>query len=151
MAQPVPPGDWAEIDRLAVHSAIPVMLDESVASADDIERTCGYGGRILAYLKLVKLGGIGPIIYVARMLAVVGDCVMIGQMNKGAAATAAALHVAIATHPAFAELYRADGLADDPITGVDDGVGTIRTDLSSGLGVGFDPAAILFIEEFGHG
>ncbi|MFO1149926.1 MAG: enolase C-terminal domain-like protein [Alsobacter sp.] len=149
--QPVPAGDWAAIDRLAAHSPVPVMLDEGVSSPDDLGRICGYEGRILAHLKLVKLGGIGPTVAAARMLAAAGVPFMVGQMNEGGAATAAALHVALATEPAFAELYGADGLVDDPVAGVAYGAGTVRTDSPTGLGVSFDPAAASFIGEFGHG
>ena len=49
----------------------------------------------------------------SRRLSRAGVPFMIGQMNEGGAATAAALHVACATPPAFAELYGADGLVDD--------------------------------------
>src|SRR5258708_10115233 len=44
VGQPVPPGDWGAVDRLAERSPLPVMLDESVATQDDIARICGYGG-----------------------------------------------------------------------------------------------------------
>lgn len=149
--QPVPPGDWAAIDELALRSPVPVMLDESVAGPEDIARVCGYGGRILAHLKLVKLGGIAPTVAAARRLSQAGVPFMIGQMNEGAAATAAALHVACATAPAFAEIYGADGLVDDPVSGVAYDAGSVRADHALGLGVTFDPAATHLIGEFGHG
>jgi L-alanine-DL-glutamate epimerase-like enolase superfamily enzyme len=149
--QPVPPGDWVAVDHLAERSPLPVMLDESVAMADDITRICGYGGRVLAHLKLVKLGGIAPTVAAARRLSVAGVPFMIGQMNEGGAATAAALHVACATSPAFAELYGADGLIDDPVSGVSYMAGTVHTDHASGLGVAFDAAATHLIGDFRHG
>jgi L-Ala-D/L-Glu epimerase len=148
--QPVPPGDWAAIDKLADRSPIPVMLDESIASLDDVDRVCGYGGRILAHLKLVKLGGIAPTVSAARLLSAAGVPFMIGQMNEGAAATAAALHVACATRPAFAELYGADGLVDDPASGVSYGDGAVRSRQTHGFGIDFDAAATKLIGEIGH-
>ena len=149
--QPVPPGDWGAVDCLADRSPLPVMLDESLATQDDVARICSYGGRILAHLKLVKLGGIAPTVAAARRLSDAGVPFMIGQMNEGAAATAAALHVACATSPAFAELYGADGLIDDPVSGVSYMAGTVRTGHASGLGVAFDPAATHLIGEFAYG
>ncbi|WP_158814709.1 mandelate racemase/muconate lactonizing enzyme family protein [Methylocapsa sp. S129] len=149
--QPVPPGDWTALNRLADRSPVPVMLDESVATPGDIARICAYGGRVLAHLKLVKLGGVAPTMAAARRLSAAGVPFMIGQMNEGAAATAAALHVACATEPAFSELYGADGLLDDPISGVAYGEGRVRIDRLSGLGVAFDAAAAQCIGEFGHG
>jgi L-alanine-DL-glutamate epimerase-like enolase superfamily enzyme len=149
--QPVPPGDWAAVDHLADRSPIPVMLDESVATPDDVTRICAYGGRVLAHLKLVKLGGIAPTVAAARKLSDAGVPFMIGQMNEGAAATAAALHVACATQPAFAELYGADGLVDDPASGVSYSAGAVRVDHAPGLGIVFDAAAIHLIGDYRYG
>ena len=149
--QPVPPGDWGAVDCLAARSPLPVMLDEGVATLDDIARICSYGGRILAHLKLVKLGGIAPTVAAARLLSGAGIPFMIGQMNEGAAATAAALNVACATSPAFAELYGADGLIDDPVSGVSYAAGTVHTSHASGLGVAFDAAATQLIGDFRYG
>ena len=149
--QPLPPGDWAAVDWLAGRSPLPVMLDESVATPDDIVRICGYGGRVLAHLKLVKLGGIAPTVAAARLLSAAGVPFMIGQMNEGAAATAAALHVACATSPAFAELYGADGLIDDPVSGVSYTAGTVYAGEASGLGVAFDAAATHLIGDDSYG
>jgi L-Ala-D/L-Glu epimerase len=148
--QPVAPDDWATIDELALRSPIPVMLDESIASLDDVSRVCGYGGRVLAHLKLVKLGGIVPTVAAARRLSAAGVPFMIGQMNEGAVATAAALHVACATRPAFAELYGADGLVDDPASGISYASGAVQSRHTPGLGVDFDAAATQLIGEFGH-
>jgi L-alanine-DL-glutamate epimerase-like enolase superfamily enzyme len=149
--QPVPPGDWSAVDCLADRSPLPVMLDESVATPEDIARICTYGGRVLAHLKLVKLGGIAPTMAAARLLSDAGVPFMIGQMNEGSAATAAALHVACATSPAFAELYGADGLIDDPASGVSYTAGTVHACHASGLGVAFDAAATHLIGDFRHG
>ena len=145
--QPVAAGDWELIARIAAASPIPVMLDESIASEADVERVCGFGGSVRAHLKLVKLGGIGRVREAARKLAAAGVPFMIGQMNEGSAATAAALHCACATRPAFAELYGADGLADDPVHGVSYRGGAVETDAVPGLGVSFDPTRTRLIWE----
>lgn len=145
--QPIPAGDWDAIARLGEGSPIPVMLDESVAGDDAITRVIalsgqgGHGGNgghpIWAHLKLVKMGGIGPTAAAARRLTAAGVPFMIGQMNEGAAATAAALQVAIATRPRFAELYGADGLTDDPVGGLTYADGAVAHGGGPGLGVAF--------------
>jgi L-Ala-D/L-Glu epimerase len=149
--QPVAPGDWGVIDRLAAQSPIPIMLDESVTGPNDITRICRYGGKVYAHLKLVKLGGIAPTLLAARQLSQSNVPFMIGQMNEGGAATAATLHVACATSPAFAELYGADGLIDDPVSGLFYDAGTVRASDAPGLGVTFNPAITHFIGDYGHG
>jgi L-alanine-DL-glutamate epimerase-like enolase superfamily enzyme len=146
--QPVPPGDWASVDELARRSPIPVMLDESIATTSDVARVCSYGGRVFAHLKLVKLGGIAPTVAAARKLAEAGVPFMIGQMNEGAAATAAALHVACATKPEFAELYGADGLVDDPVSGISYTAGAVHAERAPGLGVIFNAATTKLIGDY---
>ena len=149
--QPVAPGDWSVIDRLATQSPVPMMLDESVTGPGDIARICSYGGKVYAHLKLVKLGGIAPTMQAARELSGSNVPFMIGQMNEGAAATAATLHMACATSPAFAELYGADGLIDDPVSGISYDAGSVRASDAPGLGITFNPATTHLIGDYGYG
>lgn len=150
--QPVPPsgvaGDLSAIARLAETSPVPIMLDESVASAADVAAIAALGGLLSAHLKLVKLGGAGPTVAAARQLAAAGAGFMIGQMNEGGAATAAALHVAAATNPDHAELYGADGLLADPAAGLSYADGRVIAPAAPGLGLGFDPTKTNLIREF---
>jgi len=143
--QPIAAGDWDALTRLAEVSPVTIMLDESLQSQPDIDRLCALAGApVAAHLKLVKLGGIAATITAARRLTQAGVPLMIGQMNEGAAATAAALHVCLATQPRWAELYGADGLQDDPVSGLRYGLGTVELDTSleatRGLGVTFNAA-----------
>ncbi|MGI4856414.1 MAG: mandelate racemase/muconate lactonizing enzyme family protein [Janthinobacterium lividum] len=139
--QPIAAGDWQALAHLLDDAPLIVMLDESLQSSADIGRLCALAGApVAAHLKLVKLGGIAATIDAARRLQAVGIPLMIGQMNEGAAATAAALHVCCATAPRWAELYGADGLCDDPVSGLSYGVGTVQVDDPRGLGVDFSSA-----------
>jgi len=146
--QPIAPGDWAELDRLAGVSPIPLMLDESVTDLDDVDRIAEAGSGLMAHLKLVKLGGIAATVDAALRLASAGVPFMIGQMNEGGLATAAALHVALATAPRFAELYGADGLANDPASGLTYADGCVASPEAPGLGLPFDAHATHLIKEF---
>jgi L-alanine-DL-glutamate epimerase-like enolase superfamily enzyme len=138
--QPVAAGDWEAARILAAESPVPIMLDESIASLEDVDRAIALGGRAWCHLKLIKFGGIAQVLEAARRLSNAGVPFMIGQMNEGAAATAAALHVAATVSPAFAELYGADQLIDDPTSGIVYGRGNVSTTGASGLGVTFEPA-----------
>ncbi|MBS0532724.1 MAG: mandelate racemase/muconate lactonizing enzyme family protein [Proteobacteria bacterium] len=146
--QPIAAGVWDALAKLADESPIPVMLDESMAGADDVERVCGFGGRLLAHLKLVKMGGIAPTLAAARRLKAAGVPFMIGQMNEGGICTAAALNVAAATAPAYAELYGADGLVDDVASSVTYQQGAVSVPAVPGLGVSFDRQRATLIREF---
>ncbi|MGN6143509.1 MAG: mandelate racemase/muconate lactonizing enzyme family protein [Mesorhizobium sp.] len=136
--QPTAAGDWQTIEVLARRSPLPVMLDESLASWSDVERICSIGGRLEAHVKLLKLGGIGAALKAARRIQASGVPVMVGQMNEGGAATAAALQLAVAISADRAELYGADGLANDPVSGVSYGDGIVRLGGETGLGITFD-------------
>ncbi|HET6927752.1 MAG TPA: mandelate racemase/muconate lactonizing enzyme family protein [Hyphomicrobiaceae bacterium] len=133
--QPIAAGNWEAALRLADASPVPIMLDESLISPDDIDRVIEARGKLWAHLKIIKLGGVTPTISCARRLAAAEVPFMIGQMNEGAAATAAAFHCTITTNPAHAELYGADRLIDDPVQGVSYANGTVRVERAPGLGV----------------
>jgi L-Ala-D/L-Glu epimerase len=133
--QPIAAGNWEAALRLADASPVPIMLDESLISPDDIDCVIEARGKLWAHLKIIKLGGVTPTISCARRLAAAEVPFMIGQMNEGAAATAAAFHCTITTNPAHAELYGADRLIDDPVQGVSYANGTVRVERAHGLGV----------------
>jgi L-alanine-DL-glutamate epimerase-like enolase superfamily enzyme len=145
--QPIAAGDWNALRELSERSPIPIMLDESVSTTDDVTRIIDGGGRLWAHLKVVKLGGITPTIKAARQLVAADIPFMIGQMNEGAGATAAAYHCAIATSPVHAELYGADGLVDDPVKGVSYINGYVSIKRAPGLGVSIEPAKLHLIWE----
>ena len=145
--QPIAAGNWEAAVRLADASPVPVMLDEGIAAPADIDRVIDAGGKLWAHLKIVKLGGITPTIAAAKRLAAAGITFMIGQMNEGGGATAAAYHCTIATQPAHAELYGADGLINDPVRGVRYADGKIRIDRAPGLGVSMDTVGLTKIWE----
>lgn len=138
--QPVAAADWEAIEAMARTSPLPIMLDESLASAADVRRICTIGGKLEAHVKLLKLGGIGAALAAVRSLISAGIPVMVGQMNEGAAATAAAIQLAVAAQASRAELYGADGIVNDPVSGVVYGDGLARITGRRGLGVAFDPA-----------
>ncbi len=140
--QPIAAGDWDAMAALAAASPIPIMLDESLASSADIEALASRRAAPLAHLKLVKLGGITPLIAAARLLAASGIGIMVGQMNEGALATAAAAHAALVVQPVYAELYGAYGLVDDPASGLAYRQGAVVLAARPGLGVDLDPARL---------
>jgi L-alanine-DL-glutamate epimerase-like enolase superfamily enzyme len=137
--QPIAAGDWTTLSELAQASPLTLMLDESLQSPADIDALIELSGLpVAAHLKLVKLGGVTATIDAARKLTAAGIPLMIGQMNEGTAATAAALHACIATEPHWAELYGADGLLDDPASGLSYQEGAVRVASHTGLGIAFN-------------
>lgn len=127
---------------------IPIMLDESLNSDAAITRLIAAKGALWGHLKLVKLGGLAPTLAAARRLRRADVPFMIGQMNEGHAATAAALQLCRVVQPAFAELYGADGLTDDPVSGLEYRNGRVTVNDSPGLGVQFNAAQANLLQEF---
>ncbi|MBB3001641.1 L-alanine-DL-glutamate epimerase-like enolase superfamily enzyme [Paraburkholderia tropica] len=139
--QPIAAGDWDALRDVARASPITLMLDESLQSPADIDALCALAGLpVAAHLKLLKLGGIAATVAAARKLQAAGVALMIGQMNEGALATAAALQACCACGPRWAELYGADGLVDDPARGIVYRDGGVNVTDPHGLGVSFDAA-----------
>jgi L-Ala-D/L-Glu epimerase len=137
--QPLLSGRFDTFVRLAELSPIPIMLDEAVDGSAAIAALAKGGHSLMAHLKLVKLGGIAATVAAARTLAKAGVPFMIGQMNEGGLATAAALHVCAALQPLHAELYGADGISNDPAPGLAYRDGQVYAPPGAGLGLAFDP------------
>jgi L-alanine-DL-glutamate epimerase-like enolase superfamily enzyme len=146
--QPVAPGDWDMLNRLAEASPLPLMLDESVATSADIDAIVAAKGRLWAHLKLVKLGGIAASLAAAKRLSEANIPFMVGQMNEGAVATTAALHLSCAAGPRFAELYGADGLENDAAAGLVYRDGGVEGPATMGLGLKFDASKAHLVKEF---
>jgi L-alanine-DL-glutamate epimerase-like enolase superfamily enzyme len=137
--QPVPPADREALQRTIERAPAPVMLDEAASDLAAVRAIICSGLDVWVHLKLVKMGGFGDLMQAASDLHAHDIPFMIGQMNEGGAATAAAVHCVMAARPRFAELYGADGLVDDPVDGVIYGNGTVAVPDAPGLGVTFDP------------
>ena len=146
--QPVAPGDWDMLNRLAQASPLPLMLDESVATSADIDAIVAAKGHLWAHLKLVKLGGIAASLAAAKRLLGTNIPFMVGQMNEGAVATAAALHLSCVVGPRFAELYGADGLENDAAAGLVYRDGGVAGPATTGLGLEFDASKAHLVKEF---
>lgn len=136
--EPLARHDWAGLKRLSAGTAIPIMLDESISSRAEVEKLARSKAAQGAHLKLVKLGGIAPVLSAAAMLRDAGIEIMIGQMNEGGLATAAAAHCALAAEANRAELYGADGLLDDPASGLRYEGGLLHLTGAPGLGLDAD-------------
>ncbi|MEM7222551.1 MAG: enolase C-terminal domain-like protein [Pseudomonadota bacterium] len=134
LEQPIPPGDLDAYVALAEQSPFPIMLDESLCDETTFNRVCDIRTPLLLHLKLVKAGGLDRVIEMSRKARASGHDVMIGQMNEGGLATAAALSLAVALRPRFAELYGADGLTNDPATGLLYSGGQVCSEEPVGIG-----------------
>ena len=142
LEQPIAPGNPEAYVRLARQAAFPLMLDETLRFPAETAYLLESGTPFLWHLKLVKAGGLDRMLETSKTLRAAGHDVMIGQMNEGALATAAALTAAAAIQPPFAELYGADGLLEDPAQGLSYENGRVRTRDAVGIGAHLQGGAI---------
>jgi len=116
--QPTCAGKWEWLERVALESGVPVMIDEGLQTTDDVERLCALNGLVSAHLKIAKAGGVASLVAIGRALDQHNVNYVVGQMNEGGLATAIATHAAMALHPLFGELYGAMGIVNDSTLGV---------------------------------
>ena len=117
-------------------------LVEGLCSLRSFHHLVEAGVPFLWHLKLVKAGGLDRMLAAAASFRAAGHDVMVGQMNEGNLATAAALSAAAAIAPPFAELYGADGLSDDPACPLHYGGGRVRAPDPIGIGTHLPGGAI---------
>jgi L-alanine-DL-glutamate epimerase-like enolase superfamily enzyme len=134
--QPLPPAAWDALLALSRQAPMPIMLDESLDGPAAVERLIACRAPVLAHLKLAKLGGLDRLMAAGRRLQAAGVGVMVGQMNEGVPSTLAAAHAAVALEAPYAELYGADGLADDPAGVLTYAEGALILPSGIGLGIG---------------
>jgi len=76
--QPLPVAQWANMEKLAGISPVPLMLDESIYTPADIQRAAKIGVKFVK-LKLVKHAGISDVVSLAKEARRRGIGVVIGN------------------------------------------------------------------------
>lgn len=75
-------GDWQAAAAVAKASTVPMMLDESIYTVDDVERAAGLGAAAFIKLKLMKTGGCDKL---ARALERIRELGMTPVLGNGVA------------------------------------------------------------------
>lgn len=130
LEQPLPRDQLEGLARLRAKLDVPIFVDESVFTTDDVMRLARAGACDTAVLKLYKNGGITGAQRVAQVAAAAGISVNVGGTAQGSQLeAAAAAHLCVSLHNhAFAaefimglEAVEADQLFDAPIVDFADG------------------------------
>jgi len=142
--QPVPPLDVAWMADVRSHVRVPIMADESVYTLQDAMAVVRAGAADVLSVYVGKGGGIGPARKIAAVAEAAGLTCTVGSNLEMGVASAAMIHLAMATPGVGAEefpcdilspfLYEEDLLKEPlPITG-----GQARPFERPGLGVDLD-------------
>lgn len=129
--QPIAPGNPARMGWVAERSPAPVVADEDVATAADVERLAGAVQGVT--VRLARSGGILAALQVIRAASAAGMTVVLGCQQGSTLGVAPAVH--LAGQATWVELDGHLLLDGDPWTGIDGTDGTLRLDGSPGLGI----------------
>jgi o-succinylbenzoate synthase len=88
--QPVPAGDWDGLARVTRSVSIPIMADESVWTAQDLQRLIDTGAGSMVNIKLAKTGGLLPSLQLASQARAAGIGVLVGCMMESVVGISAA-------------------------------------------------------------
>jgi L-Ala-D/L-Glu epimerase len=131
--QPFPARQLPQLRWLQARSRLPIVVDESAVSVEDLDALVGVVAGV--NVKLMKCGGVGPAAAMMRRARELGFKVMLGCMEETSVGIAAAAAVA-----GLADWVDLDGnllLADDPFGGLELGDDhRWRLPERPGLGVG---------------
>jgi L-Ala-D/L-Glu epimerase len=97
--QPVRAGDLVGMSRIRSAVATPILADESVHDADDLDRVVELGAADAVNLKLAKCGGPVAALDLAARARAAGLGVLVGSMLETAVGVAAAAAVAATVAP----------------------------------------------------
>ena len=130
--QPIPPGDLDGLRRVREASPVPILVDESVTTCDDIPALAGAADGI--NIKLMKSGGLREARRMIGLARSLGLQVMLGCYIESSVSITAAAHLS-----PLADYADLDGnllLAADPFEGVTvDAAGRLILPTAAGLGV----------------
>jgi L-alanine-DL-glutamate epimerase-like enolase superfamily enzyme len=99
--QPVPAGDWEGLARVTRSVSTPILADEAVWTAQDLQRLIDAGAASMVNIKLAKTGGLFPALQLAAQAEAAGIGVLVGCMMES--------HVGISAAAAFASAVAVSG------------------------------------------
>ena len=122
--------------------AIAVMADESAKGPREVLRLVEEGAVDMLHFKLIKAGGFVPLRAMGAIADAAGIPYMIGQMDEGMLATAAAVHAGAASNARHFEIHGYKRVATQPFKGLEVRRGAMVVPKVPGLGVEVDEAAL---------
>ncbi len=90
--QPLAKNDIEGYKKLSKESALPIWVDESVITSDDLRKLKGLVSGVV--LKIQKMGGVKPALEIAYLARAMGMGVMLGCMVESSVGIAAGCHIA---------------------------------------------------------
>ena len=146
--QPVPADDFVGLRDVRRAVDIPVIADESCASQADLLRLLREEAVDGFHFKLCKAGGIGRLMGMIAIAEAAGRPYMIGQMDEGMLATAAAVQCGLTAQALSFELWGYQRVAAQPFQGLTLRGSEMHTAAAPGLGIEVDEAGLIELAHF---
>jgi L-alanine-DL-glutamate epimerase-like enolase superfamily enzyme len=146
--QPVPADDFAGLRDVRRAVDIPVIADESCASPADLLRLLREEAVDGFHFKLCKAGGIGRLMGMIAVAEAAGRPYMIGQMDEGMLATAAAVQCGLTADALSFELWGYQRVAAEPFQGLELRGSAMHPGTAPGLGIAVDIAGLTELAHF---
>jgi len=144
--QPVAAQDYSGLASLVERSPIPIMLDESVATVEDLSKALSAGCGCMVNIKLMKSGGILEAVAIARTLEKKGFPAIVGCYSESTLSIAAGLHFALSRSCVwYADLDSHFNILKDVASGVEFRKGYLRPTKEAGLGIELDQSMLEFV------
>jgi len=140
--QPVGHEDFEGMRFVRENVGIPVMADESAKGPREVLRLVEMRAVDLLHFKLIKAGGFVPLRTVMGIAEAAGIPYMIGGMDDGMLASAAAVQAAAASRARWFEVHGWKRVKTQPYRGLEMEGGTMIVPPAPGLGVEVDEKAL---------
>jgi L-alanine-DL-glutamate epimerase-like enolase superfamily enzyme len=145
MEQPVGADDIDGLRFVRDNTSIPIMADESAKGPREVLELVKRDAVDLLHFKLIKAGGLTPLRAMMAIAEAAGKPYMIGQMDEGMLATAAAIHAGAASRAQYFEVHGYVRVARQPFRGLEATGGAMLVPTGPGLGVDVDESALTLV------
>jgi len=147
--QPVAAKDFDGLRFVRENAPTPVMADESAQGPREVLELVERRAVDLLHFKLCKAGGFAPLRTMMAVAEAAGIPYMVGQMDEGMLATAAAVHAGAASRGRYFEVDGNKRVTAQPFSGLKMDGGALVLPDGPGLGIAVDEAGLTPVAVFG--
>lgn len=140
--QPIQFNSIIRLKQLKENCKIKLFGDESVSTVNDFVRFCEMGVLDGIHIKLIKCGGISNAIRLMHLAEAYEIEYMIGGMDEGMMAVAAAVHCAAVANTNLFEVHGHLRILEDPSSGLKCNGSIVQVPDAPGLGIIIDEAKL---------
>jgi len=140
--QPIRSADLIGLRNVRESVAVEIMADEACATREDLLAIIKLRAADRCHLKLVKAGGLKPLMDMIALAEVAGMPYMVGQMDEGMLATAGAVQAAAVGTSESGEVWGFQRVGEQPFSGLEVKDGHLVVPTTAGLGVVVDEAGL---------